>query len=154
MKLRPLQPCFLKLSAQQHRLLLEALLFLAGAALLMRICHFERLARWLQLRPYETPQATGGRETQLAMQIGWAITAIANRVPGSVKCLTRAMAACLLARRHGLRTTLYLGVTRGATGNLQAHAWLRCGSAVITGRAEQPGFTTIACYSFGELPAD
>jgi hypothetical protein len=153
MNLRPLKTYLLKLSARRHYLLLEALLLLLGAALLMRIFHFERLAHRLQLRPCETPLAARRDEELAAAQIGWAIAAIANRVPGSVTCLTRALAASLLARRRGLRATLYLGVMRGAAGDLQAHAWLRCGSCVITGKTEQPNFTPVACFSFGELPA-
>jgi hypothetical protein len=153
MNLRPLKTYLVKLSARRHYLLLEALLLLLGSALLMRIFHFERLAHWLQLRPCETPPVAGRDEELLAVQIGWAIAAIANRAPGSVKCLTRALAASLLARRRGLRATLYLGVTRGAAGDLQAHAWSRCGSCLITGKTEQPNFTPVAWFSFRESSA-
>lgn len=153
MNLRPLKTYLLKLSAQDHYLLLEASVLLLGSALLMRVVHFQRLARWLRLCPHETPLVAERRDELLAAQIGWAIAAIANRVPASVKCLTRALAASLLARRRGLRATLYLGVMRGATGDLQAHAWSRCGSYVITGKTEQPDFTPVACFSFRELPA-
>lgn len=152
MGLRPLTTYLLKLSPERRRLVLEALWLLVGSALLTRLVHFERLARWLRLQPQETPWTAGDGEERLAAQIGWAITAVAKRAPATVKCLTQALAASLLARRHGLRSTLYLGVMRAADGALQAHAWSRCGSYFITGKTEQPGFSTIACFSFGERP--
>jgi hypothetical protein len=148
MRLRSLKTYLVKLNGQQRHLLLQALVLLLCSALLRRLFHFERLARWLRLLPQETPLSVSRDEELLAAQISWAIAAIANRMPGSVKCLTRALAASLLARRRGLRTTLYIGVMRGTAGDLQAHAWSRCGSCVLTGQAEQPAFTTLACFSF------
>jgi hypothetical protein len=154
MRLRQLVRYPTKLTCRQQALLLQALLALLYSALLLRLFHFEHLQRRLRLRPFAAPMAMGGRHEPLAAQLGWAIDAIANRVPGTVKCLTRSLAASLLAHRHGLDVTLCLGVMRSPSGELQAHAWSRCGACIITGKAQQPQFAAIACFSFDEsLPA-
>jgi hypothetical protein len=99
------------------------------------------------LRTNETPLIASQNDELLAARIGWAISAVANRLPGTVKCLTRALAVSMVARRHGLQTTMYLGVARADSGELQAHAWARCGSRIISGKTEQPQFAVIACFS-------
>jgi hypothetical protein len=154
MHLRSLRTYLVRLSAQQRFLLLQALLLLLGFVLMVRVFTFERMARWLQLIPYETPPQADRNAELLAAQIRWAITVIARRAPIPVTCLTQALAASWLARRRGLRLTLYLGVMRTPAGELKAHAWSRCGSCVITGKAGRQDFTAIACYSVaGPRPA-
>lgn len=138
---------FTRLTGRRQRLLLQALASLLWCELLLRLVAFERLRRWLRLQPCETSFELGAREERTAREIGWAIGTVANRVPWLVKCLTRALAASLLGRWHRLPTTLYLGVLRADEGQLQAHAWSRCGTHIITGGDEQARFTTIACFS-------
>jgi hypothetical protein len=41
---------------------------------------------------------------------------------------------------------LYLGLARGEAGELQAHAWLRCGTAVVTG-GDYSDYTVMASFT-------
>jgi hypothetical protein len=41
-------------------------------------------------------------------------------------CLRRATVIALLLRRDGRNADVVLGVRRGASGKIEAHAWLRC----------------------------
>lgn len=51
-----------------------------------------------------------------------------DRLPGlwHRTCLRRAAVLAVLLRRHGHRAQVVIGVRRDETGELQAHAWLRC----------------------------
>ena len=61
----------------------------------------------------------------------WAIRAVAARVPRAT-CLTQALAASVLLRRHGHEATLRLGVAR-VEGGLSAHAWVESGGRTVIG---------------------
>ena len=78
------------------------------------------------------PQGPALADVELA-RISWAIAAAANRVPWRADCLIRAMAAAQWLRRHGSGWHLSIGVRRAAGGQLEAHAWLSSGDALLTG---------------------
>lgn len=51
-------------------------------------------------------------------------------------------AARALLRAHGASANLRLGVTKTATGQLQAHAWLECQGRIVLG-----GFSALRRYT-------
>jgi hypothetical protein len=63
-------------------------------------------------------------------------------------CLPQAMAAKWMLRRRRTPSTLYLGLRREEKTSLTAHAWLRAGDEIITGRAAIMEHQVIA--TFGE----
>ena len=79
-----------------------------------------------------------------AQIIGWAVRAMARRTPWESACLVRAVAAKRMLRRRGIPSTLYLGLARDESRELEAHAWLRCGSHLLAG---QPGHERYAVVS-------
>ena len=89
--------------------------------------------------------------TQLAQarQVGWAVRAVARRTPWDSNCLAQALAARGMLRRRGIPNTLYLGVKKndGDPREIDAHAWLRCGNEILTGKRRQADFTVISTFS-------
>jgi len=81
------------------------------------------------------------REVDL-LRLSWAIGAAAARIPWRSDCLLQAMAADRWLRRCGMQPEFFLGVTKDAGGQLEAHAWLRCGDAMVTG-ADDRNFTNL-----------
>ena len=80
-------------------------------------------------------------EVDLA-RLSWAIGAAAARVPWRSDCLLQAMAADRWLRRYGMQPKFFVGVQKDAGGQLEAHAWLRCGDVIVTG-ANSRNFTTL-----------
>ena len=76
------------------------------------------------------------------LRLSWAIGAAAARVPWRSDCLLQAMAADRWLRRRGMQPEFFVGVTKDAGGQLEAHAWLRCGDAMVTG-ADDRNFTNL-----------
>jgi hypothetical protein len=72
---------------------------------------------------------TGDMEAAIAR----AITSAAARVPWRSDCLLQAMAASAMLRKRNLPSHVCIGVRRGPTGALEAHAWLVSGDYVVTG---------------------
>jgi hypothetical protein len=107
--------------------------------LLARIRHASqpvgKILRELQDKRKQSDGDTRG-EVDL-MRLSWAIGAAAARVPWRSDCLLQVMAADRWLRRCGMQPEFFLGVAKDAAGQLEAHAWLRCGDAMVTGAVDR-----------------
>lgn len=78
-----------------------------------------------------------------ARVIVWAVDAVARRVVRQRPCLTQALVARHLLRRHGVESSLQIGAARDTDGTFRAHAWLKWeDEIVIGGRASGAAYTT------------
>ena len=82
-----------------------------------------------------------------ADQISKAIRRTVRYTPWRVTCLAQAILAKYLLKRRKIASTLYLGVAKDGQGGLIAHAWLRCGSQIITGKEEMSRFTVVGFFT-------
>jgi hypothetical protein len=141
---------FWQLDAQRRATLLEAAWTLVAARLAVRWLPFRwivpRLGRPLDAGPDVsiTPE-----QLQQALQVGWAIQTLLRLPLWNAQCLAQAVAGKWMLQRRSLSSTLYLGVDRGQQGWLDAHAWLCCGSEIITGEPEHERFKVIATFTEG-----
>ncbi len=62
----------------------------------------------------------------------WAVSAAAPAAFGAT-CLPQALAANTLLSLQGYASVIRIGVRRGDTGAIQAHAWLLAGDRVVVG---------------------
>lgn len=130
----------------QRGALLEALVWLGLARLALLVLPFRRIAPWLGTQMAQTEESATPQEEALAQEIGWAVRAAARRTPWQSACLAQAISGKAMLRRRGVASTLYLGLARGEGGALQAHAWLRCGRAVVTG-GDYSDYTVMASFA-------
>ncbi len=128
-------------------LLLEALAWLIWAKLLLLTVPFRWVAPRLGKPMTESAASLTEPERQLASRISWAVQSVAANVPLGFVCLPQAMAAKWMLRRRHLASTLYLGVARPDEAKFTAHAWLRAGDKILTGRAESRTHTTLASFA-------
>jgi len=109
----------------------------------LRLLRFSTLRRVLDR--YAGSPATGNRGPHSSDPVRWAVAAVAARCPLAT-CLVQALAADVILRRRGLTSELRIGVR--VRGNcdvpLEAHAWVECGGAVVTGAIEDlPDFKVL-----------
>ena len=128
-------------------LLLEALAWLCWAKLLLLLLPFRWIAPRLGRPMAESPATIGKSERRLASRVSWAVESVARHAPLSFVCLPQAIAAKWMLRRRRLASTLYLGVARPDEVKITAHAWLRAGDKILTGRAESRTHTTLATFA-------
>jgi hypothetical protein len=138
---------FLRQSRPDRRLLIETLVLLCWAKFLIRAVPFRWIALHLGRPMAESPVDVGDAQCQLALRVGWAVQAVARHVPPGFVCLPQALAAKWMLRRRRLPSTLYLGMQRMDESKLTAHAWLRVGDKILTGRAESLDHTVIATFA-------
>ena len=124
------------MQSSQRRLLGEALLALLMARGAMAFLPFRRIAAWLGTPGAESPATAAAEEIQTAQEVGWAVEAVARRVPWDGRCLAQALAATAMLRRRGLEGTVSFGACPGESAEFDAHAWLRLGSCMVTGGAD------------------
>lgn len=123
---------FLRLPPADRRLLIEAALLLGTIRLGLALLPFQTM-RHLTARLGQAGMPMKAVEHASFERIGWAVTAVSRRFPGTCTCLTQALAAQLMLDRRGHPSRLRIGVARGARGQLQAHAWLESRGMVVIG---------------------
>jgi hypothetical protein len=128
-------------------LLGEALLALLMARGAMALFPFRRIAAWLGTAGWESPLSLRNTELLIAKRVGWAVGAVARRVPWDGRCLAQALAATWMVRRRGLEGTVSFGAGRGEAAEFTAHAWLRVGTYIVTGGPGHQRFKTFTTFS-------
>ncbi len=118
--------------------------------MLLLLLPFRWVSKYLGKPGGETSPGEDQAKIALSRKIGRAVELVGRHTPWQSRCLVRAIAGKIVLRQLGIANTLYLGVRRREASGLSAHAWLRVGPAVITGRRGLAGFKVIA--SFGDTP--
>jgi hypothetical protein len=138
-------------SPAERRLFAEAVVRLGIGRAATVLMPFRRTARLLGLGSGESVGAVDDDQAKAAARIGWALQVAAARTPWQSTCLAQAVAATSMLRRRDIPATLFLGVARdpSAPSDLAAHAWVRCGDAIITGAAERDRFTPVGAFCTG-----
>ena len=72
-------------------------------------------------------------QAALVSLVAYVIPRVAARLPWRADCLIQALAARRWLARHGVATTLTLGVQRDQPADFEAHAWLMAGTRIVTG---------------------
>ena len=136
-----------QLPGNRKLLLCEALFALIIARVAMAGLPFRRIAAWLGTPGAETSATAPDREVLLAKEIGWAVGAVAQRVPWDSRCLAQALAATAMLRRRGLEGTVSFGAGRKNPADFHAHAWLRLGNFMVTGGPGHEQFKTLTTFA-------
>ena len=108
---------------------------------------FRRMAKDLGTHMDESAPDEPSPHEETLRRVGWAVRAVGPRLPWDCKCLVQAMAAQRMLRRRGIRSTLYLGVARDDERALEAHAWLRSGNIILTGRRGHQRYAVVSSFA-------
>lgn len=144
---------------RRARKLLIFLLFLSPREklLVLELAWEMARARWeLQRVPFRDIAATLGRQgtespaevpmSRLPGRLQGHVRSLAEVLPWECACLVQALAVRRVLARRSHPTTLYLGVRR-VEGGLEAHAWLRWGTRIVTGAEGREDYAVVATFS-------
>lgn len=138
---------FLALPLADRACLVEAGLWLGLARLAILVLPFRWIARGLGRQMVRSPEDADAASVALLDRISWAVATASRHLPWDCLCLVQALAGKAMLKRRGVPSTLYLGLAKDGQAQLQAHAWLRCGERILTGRQGMAGFTVIATFA-------
>ena len=68
-------------------------------------------------------------------------------LPWKVKCFEEAIAAKMVLKKQKIKSTLYLGVDKDKEQKLIAHAWLKAGDYIVTGRQGREKYAVVGFYN-------
>jgi hypothetical protein len=136
-------------TGEERWLLAEAFVLLGAARLAVLVLPFKWLAVSLGRRMNEGNGPIGAADLRLARLVGQAVQRAANYTPWDSLCLPQAVACQWMLKRRHIVGTLYLGVAKDEAKpeKLTAHAWLRCGNAILAGAKGHGKFTVVAMFS-------
>ncbi len=140
---------------RERLLLLEAVALLGIARLTTLIFPFRWIAGSLGKHMAESSRDLSAAHLQQARTMGQAIRSAAKYTPWASVCLSQAVAAQWMLKRRRIPATLYLGVAKDKAKweGLSAHAWLRCGNVILTGREEHGQFAVVTTFCSGTASA-
>jgi hypothetical protein len=135
------------LSWAEWRILFEAGAMLVAARLVVWFVPFRRLAKGLGKTMVESPVAETEIQRSLATPIGWAVRELGRRLPWMSQCLVQAVAATWMLQRRRIPSTLYFGVAKDSGKQIKAHAWVRCGTLVLSGAGGLDQYKVVATFA-------
>lgn len=138
---------FLALSWSDRWLLIAATFWLGLSRLALLIIPFKFIAPFLGQHMSESDHQVDLDTAKKAERIGWAVLAAARRTPWESACLAQAMAAKRLLQHWNIPSTLYLGMAKDDENELQAHAWVRCGSIILTGESHLHRYAVVSTFA-------
>ncbi len=134
---------FLRLPLRDQILLFRIGLLLCAIRVGLALLPFRSLRRFLHSIVRVAPNrqaANGWPNRQRTMK---AIEIMGNYVLSDGPCLTQALAAQSLLKRHGQAAHLRIGVAKRSDGTIYAHAWIESQGQILIGGKDSPQFFKI-----------
>ncbi len=127
-----------------YLLFVEAWCLLHFAKLVILLIPFKQIAsRMGQLQVESVHDLQSLKEP---IKIAHAVRRASRYTLHKSKCYDQALSAKALLGQMGLPATIYFGLAKEGENQLSAHAWVRCGNTIITGKAGVERFTVVACF--------
>ena len=136
-----------KVKGNDWWLFFKAVYWTGIARILIVFIPLKRFAFILGSHMKETPEASASEYLELLQAVELAISRASRYVPWRCKCYEQAISAKIILRGFGIETTLYYGVAKDQEQKLIAHAWVRCGDYIVTGRLGMKRFTVVGTFA-------
>jgi hypothetical protein len=122
----------------------EAWCLLHLAKLVIVFLPFKKIASWMGSLGVESVHEL--HSTDLFTKIEHAVLRASRYTLHQSKCYDQALTAKALLGQCNLPATIYFGLAKESDNQLIAHAWVRCGERIISGKAGMERFTVVACF--------
>ena len=138
---------FFHLSWTDRWLLIEGAANLCFLRLILTLVPFKHLVPSLE-KPISVPDIELNQDTEkLVKKVRWAVRVISQRIPWKPSCLENGIAAKRILQHRHIPSTLFLGVAKNNQNLLEAHAWLQCGTFIVTGEFDHQRYLKILSFS-------
>ena len=124
---------FFSLKKHERKLLLQTYITLTTIRLGLLILPFSRLQLFLKKFVRFNKVAIETERQVLPLDIARATHRSSKLCLGTVKCLAKALTVNILMSKYNYPCKLNIGVTKGKSNALEAHAWVEAEGKVIVG---------------------
>lgn len=137
---------FIKLTSYEKKLFLEALYYLAASRLLLIFKPFKKIAPDLGNNIDNKGCKLSEMDMEGIKNISKMIQIASKNVPWNSKCLVQAITAKAMLSRRNIPCTIYFGLAEDSENKLIAHAWVKCGEIIVTGKLGMNRFKIINTF--------
>jgi hypothetical protein len=123
---------------------LEAWIYLNLARLLIIFFPFKQIAAFIGKSQVESSKELNS--DKIIYDIELAIIRGIKYVIFSSKCYDQALATIFMLKRRKISSTIYFGLYKDDEKML-AHAWVRCGDKIVSGKLGYEKFTPVAWFA-------
>lgn len=133
----------LRLQPTARRLSIEALVLLGTIAPVLKFGPSALTGRIIRRA---SSGGAGAADRAFVAEVAAAVKRAAPHVAGAT-CLAQALTGWLMLTRRQQAATVRLGVSRGSTSELNAHAWVECNGERVIGGEGAAGYTPFPTFS-------
>lgn len=137
---------FFSLAANEKWLFLEAVYLALWSRIFIGFFPFKKFAVHLG-NAREIKLDSTAHNNLLIKDICNAMKRSSRYLPFKRKCLIDAVIVKKMLEKRGIKTTLYLGVSKKEQNEMIAHAWLVLGNEVIVGKQGMEKFVPVEWYT-------
>jgi hypothetical protein len=137
---------FFRLAHTDKYLLFEAVLTSFAVKLVITLLPMRWYARYLGVQHAVVPENDREGDKHMIFKISQAIVRCRKAIIWHNRCLVEAITAKRMLKIRGLNSTLYLGVNK-ENNKMIAHAWLRCGSIIVSGKQGMQKFVVVSTFT-------
>lgn len=141
---------FLRIKWIDKILFFKAFIITGIARMAILFLKFKVVKKFMGTPRRESPYVVDKEVYRSAKKISWAVNQASKYTPWESKCLVKAITAQRMLKKHGIYSTIYLGLNKDENNNMKAHAWLRCGELFVTGGYGIRDFKEVAKFSNAE----
>ena len=127
-------------------LIIQLLLRLLYCSVIIKIRSFKKLAPKIGIEGVEVSEEDDKTHELYLRKVAYFTVRVAKYIPWPCLCLAQAIAVKGLLEKKGIPSTMYLGLNKVGS-EMKAHAWLRCGSRIVTGKSGYESFSVISKFT-------
>lgn len=145
---------FFKLSVRDQCLFWRCWLLLGKTRLALTLFTFKRLTKMLEHGDVNLePTIITSAQLSRARALGKMVARAARHTPWDSLCLVQVLVSQMLLAQEGISGHFYLGAASSVkvdqeVDELTAHAWLQCGSEIVSGRLGHENYAALASFSW------
>lgn len=144
-KFKAIYSNLVKSSFSKKILIFRALWYMFYVRMLMLFVKYKRYEKHLGERGIETEKNIPEDFDDTIQEIRRVVIGLSRYTPWESKCMVQALACKWLLTRKGIKSTIYFGIS--GQKELKAHAWLRVGEKIVTGKKGHKQFKIVNFYS-------
>lgn len=138
---------FIRLSSKEKTLFFHAYLIVGYTSIMIAIIPLRRFIKKIGEQGRESTTLSSDEDLIEIHLVEKSVRRAAKYLPWKAKCFSRAITAKILLKRKRISSTLYLGVAKEDSSKMVAHAWVSCGTLIITGKEEVSKFTPVVFFT-------
>jgi|GEM_PF-111338 len=140
---------YFKLSNQKKFLFIEAFISISISRFLIIFFAFKTIAKKLGSHQQESPLEIDPTMQLKAIEIEKVIKKVSLYTPFRSLCFEQALCCKIMLKRRNIPSTIYFGLAKKSSGDssrLKAHAWLRSGQHILTGKRGKNNFKVVSFF--------